>query len=260
MIDTHTHLYATEFDQDRCEIIETAIQQGVEKMFLPNIDSSSIAPMLDLANQFPKNCFPMIGLHPCSVNATYKEELSIVEEWLQKMKENQAPKFYAIGEIGIDLYWDKTFITEQKEAFEQQLMWAKKYDLPIVIHTRNSFKETYDLVYKYNDQKLRGIFHCFSGSIEEANQIIDLGGFKLGIGGVITFKNTPLCDIITNIHLQHIVLETDSPYLAPTPYRGKRNESSYLPIIAHKIADIKQVHVQEVIDLTTHSALEIFDL
>ena len=253
LVDTHTHLYATEFDPDRDAVIRKAIDNGVEKFFLPNIDSSSIPSLFDLCKKFPHNCFPMMGLHPCSVNNKYGDELHVVEHWLGKRK------FYAIGEIGIDLYWDKTFINQQKDAFAQQIELAKDHELPIVIHTRNSFNETFEIVSQMNDEKLKGIFHCFSGTLEEADKIISLGGFKLGIGGVLTFKNSGLDKVVKDIALENIVLETDSPYLAPVPHRGKRNESSYLVLVAEKLAEIKNTDLASVADMTTKNAFEIFN-
>ncbi len=257
--DTHTHLYAEEFDADREDVVKDAISKGVEKFFLPNIDSNSIPGMLQLTKLFPLNCFPMMGLHPCSVNERYGEELSVVEYWLGK-KNADAPKFYAVGEIGIDLYWDKTFFVQQKHAFRKQIELAIKYNLPIVIHTRSSFEETFEIVSEMNSEKLNGIFHCFSGSISDAERIISLGGFKMGIGGVLTFKNSGLDKVVKEIDMKHLVLETDSPYLAPVPYRGKRNESSYIIDIAQKISEIKEMDINEVGRVTTANALEVFGM
>ncbi|MBI3500290.1 MAG: TatD family hydrolase [Bacteroidetes bacterium] len=251
-IDTHTHLFAEEFNADRTEMIQRAISAGVQKMFLPNIDASSLASLLKLKEQFPENCFAMMGLHPGSVKENYPEELKIVEDWLSKRK------FIAVGEIGMDYYWDKTFIPQQKDAFSQQIDRAKKLNLPIVIHQRECFDDAFEIVQSKNDKTLRGIFHCFTGTLEEANKIISLGNFKMGIGGVITYKKSTLPEVLRQIDLKHIVLETDSPYLAPAPYRGKRNESSYLPIIANKIAEIKEISLEEVAAVTTKNAEEIF--
>jgi TatD DNase family protein len=252
--DTHTHLYASEFDADRTLAIQNAIAQGVQKFFLPNIDSSSIPGLFQLCKEFPDHCYPMMGLHPCSINKKYGDELQVVEHWLQKQR------FWAVGEIGIDLYWDQSFLNQQKHAFKEQIIMAKQYDLPIVIHTRSSFEETFALVEKMNDERLRGIFHCFSGTVEEANRIIALGGFKLGIGGVLTFKNSGMDKVIEQVDLKHLVLETDSPYLAPVPHRGKRNESAYIPLIAKKLAEIKKVSLEEVAEVTTKNAYEIFSV
>jgi TatD DNase family protein len=250
-VDTHTHLYSEEFTADIDEAIKKAIDAGVEKFFLPNIDSSSVDGMHYLCEKYPQYCFPMMGLHPCSVKEDYKEELAIAYNYLQ------TKKYVAIGEIGIDLYWDKTFYTQQVEAFEQQINWALEFNLPIVIHCRNSFEEIYEVLCSF--KKLpKGIFHCFSGNEEQAKKIIDNTGFKLGIGGVITFKNSGLDRAVENIDLTHLVLETDSPYLAPVPYRGKRNQSAYIPLIAAKIADIKKCSLLEVATSTTANAKEIF--
>ena len=251
-IDTHTHLYSEEFNNDRTAMIDQAIAKGVTKFYLPNIDSESIAGMFQLEEQYPTNCFPMMGLHPCSVKETYMEELAIVKQWLDKRR------FSAIGEIGIDLYWDKTFIKEQEFAFRQQIDWALKFNYTIVIHCRNAFDEIYSILTSY--QKLpKAIFHCFSGNAEQAKLITDLKNFKLGIGGVVTFKNSGLDKVVEQTELQHLVLETDAPYLAPVPYRGKRNESAYIPLIAEKIAQIKGISIEEVALATTKNALEIFE-
>jgi TatD DNase family protein len=251
-IDTHTHLYSEEFNLDRTLIINNAIAKGVDKFYLPNIDSESIDGMLQLEEQFPRNCFPMMGLHPCSVKENYKEELTIVKQWLDKRR------FSAIGEIGIDLYWDKTFIKEQEVAFRQQIDWALEFNYTISIHCRNAFDEIYTILTSY--QKLpKSIFHCFSGNAEQAQQIIALQNFKLGIGGVVSFKNSGLDKVVEQTDLKHLVLETDAPYLAPVPYRGKRNESAYIPLIAEKIAVIKGISLEEVASVTTKNALEIFE-
>ena len=251
LIDTHTHLYASEFDADRDKVIENAKKLGIQRFYLPNVDSSSIPGMLALETKYPENCFAMMGLHPCSVKANYKEELDIVEKWLQERK------FVAIGEIGMDLYWDKTFIEEQKQVFRQQMEWALHYQIPIVIHCREAFDEIYEVLKSF--QKLpRGIFHCFSGNLEQANKIIDLGGFKLGIGGVVTFKNAGLDKVMEQLDMIHFVLETDSPYLAPVPFRGKRNESGYLMNVAQKISEIKKISPEEVATITTDNANSIF--
>lgn len=223
-------------------------------MFLPNIDASSIAPMLALKKEFPDNIFCMMGLHPCSVDKKFQDELKVAKHWLTK------GIFCGIGETGIDLYWDKTHFEQQVDSFTTQLSWAKEMNLPIIIHTRNSFDETFSIVSKNNSQDLRGIFHCFSGDEAQARKIISLGGFYLGIGGVLTFKNSGLAEAIKNIPLEHIVLETDAPYLPPVPFRGKRNESSYIKLIAEKLADIKQVSFEEVSRITTANAEKIFNL
>lgn len=250
-IDTHTHLYAEEFNPDRTHIIKKAITSGVKKMYLPNIDSTSIEGMLQLEKEFPVNCFAMMGLHPCSVNENVESELKLVEEWLGKRK------FCAVGEIGIDLYWDKTFFEQQKMAFKKQIDWALKYELPIVIHCRDAFDEIFDVLVSYNNLP-KGIFHCFSGNLEQANKIISLNKFKLGIGGVVTFKNSGLDKVVEQIDMSHLVLETDSPYLAPVPFRGKRNESGYLVMIAEKVAALKNLSIAEVAEVTSNNADKIF--
>jgi len=251
-IDTHTHLYSDEFNDDRDSIIQKAIALGVTQFYLPNVDSSSITGMLALEEKYPKQCFPMMGLHPCSVNTTYLQELQMVKHSLDKKQ------FYAIGEIGMDLYWDKTYVKEQQHAFKQQIDWALHYNYTIVIHCRNAFDEILDILNSYTKLP-KGIFHCFSGNIEQAQQILHFGNFKLGIGGVVTFKNSGLDKVVEHIDLKHLVLETDSPYLAPLPYRGKRNESAYIPIIAQKIADIKNTTIENVMEITTSNAIEIFN-
>lgn len=260
LIDTHAHLYAEEFDNDRETMITRAFERGVTKLFLPNIDASSIPGMLDLAGKYPGKCFPMMGLHPCYVTENYQAELDMVESWLKKMSEPDSVRFYAVGEIGIDLYWDKTFFAEQQDAFRRQIGLAKEYGLPIVIHTRSSFDECYTIVKELNDNSLTGIFHCFSGNEEEALKVIELGGFKLGIGGVLTFKNSGLDKVVAGIDLKHLVLETDAPYLAPVPHRGKRNESAYISIVAEKLASIKGITPAEVAKVTSENAMEVFGI
>ena len=251
-IDTHTHLYSEEFNDDRKAIIEKALQNSVTKLYLPNVDSDSIEGMLQLEKEFPNNCFPMMGLHPCSVKENYLEELAIVKQWLDKRP------FVAIGEIGIDLYWDKTFIKEQEFAFKQQIDWALERNYTIIIHCRNAFDEIFSILKSY--PKLpKGIFHCFSGNLEQANQIINLQNFKLGIGGVVTFKNSGLDKVVEQLNIHDIVLETDAPYLAPVPHRGKRNESAYLPLVAEKIAQIKNMSMEDVASITSQNAIEIFE-
>ncbi|MFK7931960.1 MAG: TatD family hydrolase [Saprospiraceae bacterium] len=253
LIDTHTHLYVPQFDDDRTEVMERAIAAGIEQFFLPNIDSDSITAMLELEKQYPQRCFAMMGLHPCSVKENYEAELAIVKEWLDRRA------FVAVGEIGLDLYWDKTFFEQQKAAFKIQLNWAKELDIPIVIHSRESTQEVLEILRAEQDERLRGIFHCFGGSVAEANAITELG-FYLGIGGVATFKKSGLDKTLEQVDLQHIVLETDSPYLAPTPYRGKRNESSYVRLVAEKVAAIKQVPFTEVAKKTSENAQSIFQM
>ncbi len=251
LVDTHAHLYSEKFKDDRDEMIQRAVDNGVEQFFLPNIDNSSIEGMLALEKKYPNRCFPMMGLHPCSVQKNYKEELATVKAWLDKRP------FCAVGEIGLDLYWDKTFFEQQKDAFRQQINWAKDLDVPIVIHSRESTSEVIEIIKAEKTDKLRGIFHCFGGSVEEANTIIDLG-FYLGIGGVLTFKKAGLDKTMEEIDLAHVVLETDSPYLAPTPKRGKRNESAYTRLVAEKLAEIKGLSLEEVAAITTKNANEVF--
>lgn len=250
-IDTHTHLYAEEFNADRPQMIRKAISCGIKKLYMPNIDSTSIDGMLQLEKEYPDNCFAMMGLHPCSVNDKVEEELKIVEGWLEKRK------FCAIGEIGIDLYWDKTFFAQQQMAFWQQIDWALKYNYPIVIHCREAFNEIFEILESYSTLP-KGIFHCFSGNLEQAQKIISLNTFKLGIGGVVTFKNSGLDKVVEQIGLEHLVLETDSPYLAPVPFRGKRNESAYLVQVAERLAAIKNVTIAGLAEVTTKNAQEIF--
>ncbi|MDP2385102.1 MAG: TatD family hydrolase [Bacteroidota bacterium] len=251
LIDTHTHLYSEEFDGDRKEAVERCLANHISKLYLPNVDSESIPGMLELEQQFPENCFAMMGLHPCSVKENYKEELAIAKSWLDKRK------FAAVGEIGIDLYWDKTFLKEQQEALVTQINWALEFNLPIVIHCREAFDEIYEALSSF--KKLpAGIFHCFSGNKEQADKVIALGGFKLGIGGVLTFKNSGLDKVVEQLDMKHFVLETDSPYLAPIPHRGKRNESSYVKLVAEKLSLIKNISLEEVAEITTKNAIEIF--
>ncbi|MFZ2898173.1 MAG: TatD family hydrolase [Saprospiraceae bacterium] len=249
--DTHTHLYLREFDEDRNEAVRHAIGQGVETMYLPNVDSRTIGGMLELEARFPANVHAMMGMHPCSVKENYREELKVVEEWLSKRT------FCAIGEIGTDLYWDRSYTQQQEEALLTQVRWAKELDLPIVIHCRESIDWTLDLLRQEADSRLRGIFHCFTGTLEQARAVMDLG-FLLGIGGVLTFKNAGLDRTMEQIPLEYVVLETDSPYLAPVPYRGKRNESAYIPLIGAKLAEVKGLGVEEVAAITTANARKIF--
>lgn len=252
LTDTHTHLYSSQFDEDRAEMIERAVEKGVSRLFLPNIDSAYIESMLALEKKYPDNCFAMMGLHPCSVKENYREELAIVEEWLGKRN------FCAIGEIGIDLYWDKSTLAIQQDAFRTQINWAKERNLPFVIHCRDAFDEIFEIMDELNDENMRGIFHCFTGNLEQAQHIINYGGFKLGIGGVVTFKNSGLDKVVEQVDIKHLVLETDSPYLAPTPYRGKRNESSYLYNVADRVSDLNQMSIEKVAEITTANSKEVF--
>lgn len=249
--DTHTHLYLEDFKGDIDEIIQRAMAEGVAKFYLPNIDSSSIDDLLRLEEKYPDNCIAMMGLHPCSVKENYRDELKLVEEWLKKRP------FAAVGEIGLDFYWDKTFTKEQKEAFQLQIEWALQHNLPIVIHSRNSLQDCIDIVKQNQNGNLKGIFHCFGGSIEEAKQIMDLG-FLMGIGGVVTYKKAGLSEVLKEIPVTHLVLETDAPYLTPVPFRGKRNEPAYLKHVIEKIADAKGVSPFEIIEATTTNAQNLF--
>ena len=251
LIDSHSHLYLEEFKEDRPEMMERAQKAGVDKIFLPNIDSNTVEDMLQLEADFPGRVFAMMGLHPCSVNENVERELTLVRDWLSKRN------FAAVGEIGLDFYRDITYKQQQIEAFSHQIDWALEYDLPIVIHSRNSTRECIDIIRSKQAGNLRGVFHCFSGTLAEANEIIGLG-FYLGIGGVLTFKKSTLPAIIKEIELRRLVLETDSPYLAPVPFRGKRNESSYVKAVAEKLAEIKSVSLDEVATVTTENALQLF--
>ncbi len=252
LTDTHTHLYAQEFDVDRSAMIKRAIDSGISRLFLPNIDCQSIQPMLDLVWAFPENCFPMMGLHPCSVDEHVEAQLFQIQKWLKKRK------FYAIGEIGLDYYWSLDFKEQQISAFKKQLQWAIQFNLPVVIHSRNSTADVISVLKEINHSKLKGIFHCFSGTEEEAKEIVSLG-FYLGIGGVLTFKNSGLDKAIENISIEYLVLETDAPYLAPIPYRGKRNESVYLIEVAKKLAELKHTSIENVAKITTENSKKIFN-
>jgi TatD DNase family protein len=252
--DTHTHLYSSQFQDDRTETIQRAIDAGVSRFFIPAIDSSYTQRMYDLEQQFPENVFLMMGLHPCYVKPeTFESELQHVEEEFAKRK------FYAVGEIGIDLYWDKTTLDIQKIAFKQQIQLAKKLQLGINIHCRDAFDEIFEVLESERSDDLFGIFHCFSGDLNQAQHAIDLN-MKLGIGGVATFKNGKIDQFLNQIDLQHIVLETDSPYLAPVPHRGKRNESSYTLLVAQKLAEIYSVSVEEIAQITTENSKAIFGI
>jgi TatD DNase family protein len=251
IIDTHCHLYLEEFRDDIDAVIGRAQDYGVQKFYLPAINSDAIPDMLGLEAKYPDVCIPMMGLHPCYVKENYKEELAVVEEWLGKRT------FPAIGEIGLDFYWDTSFTKEQYESFTTQMQWALDRQMPIVIHTRNAMNETIEAVQPFAAKGLRGIFHCFSGDATSARQVVDMG-FLLGIGGVVTYKNGGLPAALESIGLEHMVLETDSPYLAPAPFRGKRNESGYLQYITEKLAAIKNTTVEQVAAITTANAQKIF--
>lgn len=249
--DTHTHLYSEAFDEDRDGMMQRALDAGVERFFIPAIDSTYTQSMLDLESDYPENVFLMMGLHPTHVKENYKEELAMVEEWLSRRK------FYAVGEIGIDLYWDKTFLKQQQEAFVYQIRLAKKHQLPIVIHCRESFDEIFELLEQENGDDLFGIFHCFTGTLEQAHKAISYN-MKLGIGGVATFKNGKIDQFLNQIDLKHIVLETDSPYLSPVPFRGKRNESSYIIKVLEKLSEIYDASLEEIAQITTENSKQVF--
>lgn len=252
LTDTHAHIYAEEFDKDRRDVIFDAHKAGVKKMLLPNIDSTTVDSMLDLVKKYPNNIFPMMGIHPTSVEDDFESELEVVESWLTK------EKFYAIGEIGIDLYWDKTFVEEQIIAFEKQIDLALKYDLPIVIHARASFDEIFKVLDEKNVPELRGVFHSFTGTLEQAQKIVNEYNFYLGINGIVTFKKSHLPEVLKEIDVKHILLETDAPYLAPEPKRGKRNESAYMFYTARKVAEIYGLDIKSISEITTTNAIELF--
>lgn len=253
LVDTHTHLFSESFNEDRREMVQRALDAGVRYLFLPNIDLDSIKPMYSLCDEFPANCFPMMGLHPGSVNEDWESNLLVIKDHLFNHKH------IAVGEIGMDLYWDKTFLEQQRQAFRMQVEWAKELQLPIVIHAREAFDEIFAILDEINDENLTGVFHCFTGTEEQAKHIRSYGGFKLGIGGVLTYKKSGLDEVLKSIPLEDLILETDSPYLPPVPHRGKRNESSYLPLIAEKVADIYAVGIEKVAEITTKNALELFN-
>lgn len=251
--DTHTHLYSEQFDVDRNEMMTRAKEVGVSRFFIPAIDSSYTESMFNLESEYPKDVFLMMGLHPTSVKENYREELAHVKKWIDKRS------FYAIGEIGIDLYWDKSFLAQQQEAFRTQIQWAKEKKLPIIIHCRDAFDEIFDVLETEKGDDLFGIFHCFTGTLEQAQKAISYN-MKLGIGGVVTFKNGKIDQFLDQINIKHIVLETDSPYLAPTPYRGKRNESSYISQVVKKLASIYQISFEEIAKITTQNSKDIFGI
>ncbi|MDW3193629.1 MAG: TatD family hydrolase [Cytophagales bacterium] len=253
MIDTHAHIYLEQFKEDLPEAMDRLRTSGVKQVLMPNIDHTSIEDMLEVEQRYPHTCISMMGLHPCSVNADFEKELYLVEEWLGKRE------FLAVGEIGTDLYWDKTFYPQQVEAFNIQCELALKHDLPIVIHCRESIDETIALTRPFSEKGLTGVFHCFTGDLEQANQITDLG-FKLGIGGVATFKNGGMDKVLPHVDIKHLVLETDSPYLAPVPHRGKRNEPAYVRLVAERLVTLKGMAFQKVVQQTTANARELFKL
>jgi TatD DNase family protein len=253
LTDTHTHQYYQTEPDKRQELMQRCFDNGIRRLFLPSVDSSSMEMVFSLVDAFPDNCFPMLGLHPCDVKENWKDELKLIHAAIPQHK------IYAIGEIGIDLYWDKNTLDIQIEAFKIQIAWARELKLPIVIHCRNSFDEVYEVLKQEQDENLRGILHCFTGTFEQAHQLIDIG-FYLGIGGVVTYKNSGLDKVVEQLDLKHIVLETDSPYLTPVPFRGKPNESSYLIYVAQKVADLHQTDVETVARITTENSKIIFGI
>ena len=251
LTDTHTHLYLEDFATDIDILLGDAIRKDVKRFFLPNIDSSSVAALTQLAEKYSENCFPMMGLHPCSVKENWKTELDLVEKLLA------GKNYTAVGEIGMDLYWDKTFVKEQEEVFKKQIEWSNHYGLPVSIHSRESFEEIYSILLTVKKQLPCGVFHCFTGNVDQARRAIEMG-FFLGIGGVVTFKNSGLDKVLEEINTEHLVLETDAPYLAPVPFRGKRNLPEYILKVAEKIALIKGITVEEVARITTENSKKIF--
>jgi TatD DNase family protein len=254
MIDTHAHIYSEQFAEDRSEVIQRALNAGVEKILLPNIDFDSLTGMDELVKNYPNVCYPMLGLHPCDVKATWEQDLKQLKSLYRK------DYHVAIGEIGVDLYWDVSFKAEQMKAFAQQIAWAKEFGLPIVIHARDSFQAIFEVLDEQNDESLTGVFHCFTGCVDEVQKIQQYGGFKFGIGGVVTFKNSGLDKVLENVPITEILLETDAPYLAPAPNRGKRNEPAMLTFVVEKLAAIYAVKKEDIIAQTTQNALKLFKL
>ena len=255
MIDTHAHIYSSKFDGDRDEVIERAFSEGLEYILMPNIDLESIGPMLEVSAKY-KKCLPMMGLHPCSIDDSFELLLQQVKKELFESKN----EYIAVGEIGIDLYWDKTFLEQQIKAFRMQVEWAKELYLPIVIHARESYSELLNILDEENDDRLTGVFHCFSGNQEEASRILSYGGFKLGVGGTVTYKKSELPSVLKDIDLSHIIIETDAPYLSPRPYRGKRNESSYVKYVVGKLAEIYDCSEDHIIANTSMNAKVLFNI
>jgi TatD DNase family protein len=252
-IDTHTHIYLEEFNDDRAAVIQRAINNGVHKLFLPNVDVETIEAILQVADAFPKHCYPMMGLHPCSVKADFEEQLKVVKEVLWREKYRMA----AVGEIGMDLYWDASTKTIQEKAFRIQIDWALELDIPIVVHIRNAFDETFDVIKEYDDSGLKAIFHCFTGNVAQADWL-QSRGYYLGLGGVLTYKNSGLKEVAGYIDRDKVVLETDAPYLSPVPFRGKRNEPAYIPYIAEILSECWNMPLEKVAELTTLNAQRIF--
>ncbi len=251
LTDTHTHLYYETDNTNRDRLIQRCRENNIHRLFLPNVDAASVPKVYALTEAYPDMCFPMLGLHPCDVKAGWEQELDEIKSF------HNQHKIYAIGEIGIDLYWDKTTLDIQIQAFRKQIAWAKSLKLPIVIHCRDAFDQVFEVLQQEQGEDLRGIFHCFTGTVEQAEQVIDLG-FYLGIGGVVTYKNSGLDKVVEQVDLKHIVLETDSPYLTPVPYRGKPNESSYLIYVAQKVADLHQTDLETVAAITTENSKKVF--
>ena len=251
-IDTHAHIYDKQFKEDIADVLERCQEADVQRIYMPNIDHTSIDDMLELENRYPAQCYPMMGLHPSSVTKHIEQELYLVEEWLNRRA------FTAVGEIGLDYYWDTTFKEQQKEAFRIQIDFARQFKIPVVIHTRSSFEDAIAIIEEKKDEQLSGVFHCFTGTVEEAERIVKTG-FYIGLGGVSTFKNAHMEKVIPDIASHAIVLETDSPYLAPVPHRGKRNEPAYIPLIAKKVAEYKQIEVEELAEITTQNAFTLFN-
>ncbi|MCO5248610.1 MAG: TatD family hydrolase [Chitinophagales bacterium] len=259
-IDSHSHLFAKEFDEDIDEVIQRCLQINVKKVILPNIDLMTLDRVKKLSDTYPEICLPTVGLHPCDVKEDFWEVLNKMKTWAYEPKMFIHQKIYAIGETGLDFYWDTTFAEQQKKALKIQIEWAKELRLPIILHTRNSIQETIDIIRDNMDEHLKGVFHCFGGTIEEAQQIIELGSFYLGVDGPLTYKNSKTPAIFQEISLEKILLETDSPFLPPTPHRGKRNESSYLPLIAQKLAEVKNMSLEEVRRVTTENCSKLFGI
>ena len=254
IIDTHTHLYLEEFDKDRIQVVQSAMKSGIIAVLLPNVDVTTLDPLFLLCDLFPDYAFPMMGLHPTSVDGSYASQLKQIEKMLTRRT------YCGIGEIGIDRYWDQHYLKEQKEVFEEQLRWSIQMQLPVSIHTRNAFSEVFDSIHKVGKEALRGVFHCFSGTAEDLEEIMRLSNFKIGIDGNITYKKSSLAEILRQAPLDMLVLETDSPYLAPVPYRGKRNEPSYLWETAKKIASIYEISLEEIANRTKNNAKALFNI
>lgn len=251
-VDTHTHLFVEEFDNDRKEVVDRAIRNDVTKLLLPNIDSDTIERLKSMMADFPGSCYGMMGLHPGSVREDWEKQLKTIR------KELDSGKYIAVGEIGMDLYWDKTFLKEQRIVFREQVRWAKELGLPIAIHAREAFDEIFEIIDEENSPELKGVFHCFTGTVEQAQRIIDYGGFKMGIGGVLTYKKAALDEVLKHVSPEHLILETDSPYLTPVPFRGKRNESSYIVHIAERLSTVYGMKLDEIAEITTRNAVELF--